>query len=572
MTRTSLRRPESTPRSRLHKAAGAVAVAGVVVLIGVALRNALQGMSDANDDRVRELRSHDVLEPPPDYGPPATFEEKLVHWMQMLTTGDREDAEWALAQIEMESSRARPALVDAAQRSANSNYALVEQVLDYLLAHPGRDGLRLAREGLSSRDPGVVTRSAALLALLGGPEALDAADALAQAAITREHPVPLRCLDALSALGGPVCARAAMDAALRVDSGYRPHALYSLAAYGRELTGAFLEERFRTETESMSRLGAAQALVLQGNPLPVPWLRECLDRGGLGQNEYESALRILAEGRDERALAEIRELLAQPLDGARRESLVRMLEPYPLQLKEEALRETAAPGNVVEVRVTAWEALVRSGIPGAYEGLVRLLDMPGAEGADDRRVALLTIGRLRAVEAGPRLVAAWRAAGKRKEGAGLELRAMVLVGDPASADLVAGAMADDRSSHGQGGDAFNVHQILGDVSPDFCRALGRAIDQVLRRRGPTLSGSGLVHLIASAGICCDASTADAIEPFLFSEDVQVQLAAVRALSQIPGPGTEDALRRAWRRQHDLGLEYIRGALQRIHYRAVPGER
>lgn len=546
---------------------GIAAAVALTVVIGAVV---FGGLSETQET-VRPPPFPETIstEPPPDFGERPTPAECLAYWRSLMLMGDDDDVEWAKYQLRRTGEVARLEVLAAAQRSVRSNPAFLEHALEYLLEDPQADTLPLARDCLTSRDPFVVTRAATLIGAVGGPGAEEAAEQLAEAAATRENPVPRYALAALAKIGGPRCARAAMDAVERMEPRWTGLGYVALGKMGGEDVIAFLAKAYESQDDPDLRMAAAEGLLVAGDDTPRPWLRSELDRLAEGSPLGEAALQVLANAGDPAALPVLAERVRDRFDAPRAEAAVELLANYALADKEALLQEASGPGNSLDTRLDAWEGLVRSESGGAYEDLLELLQATGPTARDEHRIALLVLGRLQRKGALPALKRFLAFVDPTDvERRSLALRALLLGGDPAAAPTIVKAVVADDNDYGTGGVAFNVYTGLGGAAHALKDALAPELVAALQGEYGTAKRNGLQHLILSAGVCCGPEIAPVVEPFVMHDDREIREAAISVLVFRGREESVHVLRQAWRRRQDeYTRDQLRHALEALHYRA-----
>lgn len=573
-------RPERTTAapSGMRRAKTALAVVGVallVVAIGRGLAGALSGLDGIANPKARVIPPDPLVAPdgpPPDFGPPPTPQDRVTHWLHTLTVGDQDDIAWALRQIERGGAPARAQVIAAAERSVQSNSAFVQHVVRYLADHPGDDALVLARTALESRDQHLATGAATLLAAIGPPAALEAVPQLGLAARDRGGEVARASLGALARIGGPEALAAIRDVLPELGSAYRGYAYLALAESGAPGALEYLEERFAAEDQdALQRLLCAEALARLGDRSAEDWLVAQLEKGSADAGLRPAVLRVLSSLRHRAAFVAVSKELRGLASDERKEELIELLRPYPLTPEVEALlSEMTGPDQPETVRVGAHELLARAGAHGAVQELVRMLGHAGEDGAADRNVAALTLGRLRLPDALDALVAAYRRAyaGHDARTAQFTARAIALLGTPEAAEPLARAFVEDHGDYAVGGVAFGAWNSLGTTRPEFDAAFGAAVERALAGEFGELSGSGLQHLLLAAAHYSQSDLTPVLAERLRHEDAPIRQSAAIALSEVGRQGAKAALEGAWRKREDATTrEVIRVALERLHYRA-----
>lgn len=552
---------------RLRQIAVVVLVALVVAAGYWVLSDALRGLNVPPPAREPRFEERVVTEAPPVLETPPGMAERRGFWMKMLTTGDERDVFWAVTQLRRDGEAGRTAVLEAAQRSIRSNKALVQQALEFLLADPRPDCYPLARDVLESDDPHAVNRALLILAKLG-TLGEPIADRLATLAVDREYPIPQYAMTALVAIGTDAAESAARDAVRRMEPGQRAFGYVAIAKLARPGVVEFLEQAFETEERPETRLGAAEGLVHCGRDLPLPWLREELDRAPYGSPHHEAVLRVLALARDEAALGVYTQRAEDMLEtGKRRANALEALQPFEYAPLRATLVRCGRSGLPVDTRVEAWHQLVVKGPGSHYDDLRSMLLVPGPAASEDRRVAALVLGRLRRPDAASPLIDALaRLDATERDERSLYLRALCLTGSPEAAETVARAVAADHAGFGLGGTAFDVYGVLGDLTPELRSALGAQFRRALAGELGELGGSGLQILLLAMPSCGSRDAAAAIERFVLHDEREIREAAVTALSFVGRPDSLPVLLRAWRSpQDDLLRDVLRDAIEKLQF-------
>lgn len=536
-------------RSRARPVAVVVTVA--VVAAGALLWATRKG-GDGTRDRAPVVPSVPATEPPPRYERPRTERERLERLVEVLLHADTEDALWARGKLIEAGDEARALVVSIAESSLTSNVAFVEHAFDVLLADPRASDLPLAASGLRSADPEVVRRACLLLGRLG-PAARTAVPDLGQTAAGAAHPVPYYACDALAKIGGDEAVEALARVARSEGAGptARAQAILALGRLGGRKAVEILRKLWEEATGD-ERVAAAQALITAGDRTPVEALRaEWTSR------RDEISLALLAYAVDDLALRELAARLRDPLETAvRKVEAIGRLERYPAERKTGLLREIARdPRQERDVRVEAWDALVRCGDPADEADLLRLLRAEGASAQDDRYVAALVLGRLR--RPGHARVLLEAAA---RDDVGAEVRtkilcALALTGSPDGAEALVAAFVSDGSKHEDSGSAsVDLGAVLERPPPELRAALAPLVLATLRqdalRSGKVLGPRARHELVVLAGRVCGSEAAAVVEPLLAHPDRHVRAAAARVLALVGGRDTERALRAAWWAQQD----------------------
>lgn len=560
----SARGPE---RGRAAQVALAVAAAAVVVAAALALRPQ-KPVRDEPPPAPPEARP---IERPPEFPAVRDDGDRILHWIRTLQVGADDDVAWASALLREAGPAGRRAVRDAAFVAVESNPALVEQALEFLLEDPQDEDAPFALAALRSHDPQAVLRAIRLLAVAPGRERAETAVRIADAALAGSAAVRNEALAALARLED----RAAAEEALRVLSATpeteRAGAYTALAGARHPHLVEALRTAFGTTRDVRIRFALADALVASEDRTPVPWLEGLVDAAPEGPLDYaDAAVGVLARLASPRVLARIVATASDRLGSADdRIVAIRRLAAYPLEAKRDALRAAAepAPGVDVGVIVEALEALVRAGDEGALERLASYA-REGTETAS--HAAALVYGRLRREDASPALLAAIERKDLDDSMRALNLRALVLSGDPATAERVVRIIAADHVAYEAPISlAYNAGAMLGDCSPRYRDAVGEHALRALRGEFGEVAGAGLVQLIRAAGLCSGPAASPLLAPFLTHADAEVRLNAALAMGHAAGPDTVKDLRAAWWAAPDRATrDVIAEAMERAHYRAA----
>jgi hypothetical protein len=509
-------------------------------------------------------------ERPPEFPAVRGDEDRIAHWVHTVANGADDDVAWASSRLERAGARGRSAFRDAARVAIESNVALTEQALDFLLKSPEDSDGEFAVAALLSRDSQAVVRAMRLLGAVRGGAGNDVAKAIGAAGSAGPRDLRLESIAALAKRNDPDAAAEALklvDGATTVDA---PDAVRALEAFRLPAVRDAVASIWSSDAALAIRFAAADVMVGWNEPRPVPWLESLVASPPAGAFDFaDAALGVLAKARHEGALARIGATAADALAGtSARVIAVRRLAPYRLEAKLEFLTSAAAPsaGADPEVVVEAMDALVRAGAPGGMERLEHLV----REGdATSGTAAALVLGRVRRREAAPALVDAIRRKDQSDEMRALYLRALVLSGAPETAGVVVRAIAEDRVPYDAPLSlAYNAGAMLGETGPEFRAALGAELVRVLRGDLGPLAGAGLVQSLRAAGICCGPEASSAIASYLVHADAEVRLSAALALGYTAGPDAERDLRAAWFRCRDEpSRSAIAKAMERVHYRS-----
>ncbi len=507
---------------------------------------------------------------PPEFPAVHGDEDRIAHWVHTVVNGADDDVAWALGCLERAGPRGRSALRETAGSSIESNTALTQQTLEFLLKAPEDSDGAFAVAALGSRDPEAVTRAMRLVGKLPGGPRDAVAKAIAAAGSTGRRDVRLDAVAALAKRNDPDAAAEAMRLVDGASSPDAPDAVRALADFRLPAVRDYVAAVFSSDAGTPVRFAAADVLVGWNDLAPLPWLESLVASPPAGAFDFaDAALGVLAKARHEGALARIGATAADTLAGtSSRVAAVRRLAPYPLEAKLAFLdaAAAAAAGSDPEVAVEALDALVRAGAPGIMDRLTRTVREGDAASGNP---AALVLGRVRRPEAAASLVDAVRRTDIEEELRTLFLRALVLSGAPETAGFVAGAIAQDRVPYGAPlSIAYNAGAMLGDSSPEFRAALGPELVQALRGELGPLAGAGLVQTVRAAGICCGPEASGALATWLGHADAEVRTNAALALGYTAGDDAERDLRAAWFRWRDEpSRASITKAMERAHYRS-----
>lgn len=556
---------------RLSVGLGAVAL---VVAFGWALSDSIGQMGEF-DKPLGPPTYDEVLpeEPPPSFGPEPSELDRVRYYLSVLASGDSEDTAWAARQLRREGPLGRSELLAVATRSARTNTALLQQALVFLSEAPDVDTVPLARTALESRDPNAVQRGIQFLGLLGGDPAVEAVPQIVELARTRANPIPFHAIEFLGGLPHEAARDGLLALAQDGPHGFRGVAWAQLALHDSDAVRERLRAAFDAEADGDVKRYLAGALAMVGDPHPTDWLLGVHMRAAEGSGEFEHAQRALAHLAHGRALQVIESRLADEFDDAARLLAVTQLEHFPREVRLRLLEPLLERGAGLDVRVHAWEQWIELGRDPRERALLELLGRPGAESWEDRKVALLVLGRLRRPEHVPALLAALAgvpAHGRHSlEERGYLLRALALIGDARAAPQLVAAVAADRTPFdGQVMDstAYQLWQVLGTADAELSRALAEELLGVLQGDTSELGGAGLSHLLLMAGAHGDQGHARYLAPFLEHASRHVRDSAILALMNLGGPAAGADLAAAWRRpQPDPTRALLRVALERVHY-------
>jgi HEAT repeat protein len=288
----------------------------------------------------------------------------------------------------------------------------------------------------------------------------------------------------------------------------------------------------------------------------------------------DAALAALARARHPGALRRIGAVVADAMeDPKRRTAMLERLAPYALDAKRAFLEAAAADvqGAGDEIRIDAYEALVRADAPGVVERLRSFVEKGDLRSAN---LAALVFGRVRLPEAGRSLLEASRRSDVDDDTRTMCLRAVVLSGSPEHAADVVRAMARDRVGYdARKSDAQNIASQFGESTPAFRTAAGAALVQALSGEFGGLAGAGLVQIELSTVACCGEEAAPALARYLTHADLPVRLAAAAALGYVASADTERDLRAAWWTSADPAFRSaLATAIERAHFRLAPPKR
>lgn len=537
-------RRDVTRRARPARAAAAAVVAGgaLVALAGAGwitwrLTRPVAAAGPADVERNRPERA------PPDFPAPRTETERIQRLLEMLLNGDTDDAMWARRMLAEAGEPARKTVAETASRCLDANRMFVEHALEFLLRDARPSDVPLAVQALASPDPECQYRGLAILAKVGDAAAREAIPKIGAIA-TESWPAPRYALNALSRLGGAEAVAELERLAMAKDLpvGVADLALAQMGTIGGERAREVLLREMDAAEGGDRFIAAAEGLVAMGDPAPVPRLRETLLAG-----RSEQALALLARARDADARAELDARIRGPLESAeRREIALRMLESFPIAERVELLRHAAASRNPREVRVEAWRQLVKDGDPSDRDDLVRLLHAEGPNRREDRFVAALALATWQNPASGRALAAAEAAATDDEELRTILLRALVIVGDPGTAEAVVRSMASDPAEPGTGNArAFEAAILFQRPPQGFRDAVAPWVVKALRGELGTVAPKAMASLVLAARAACGRDAAGAIEPFLTHPDRHLASAAAAALVDLAGPNSLAALRNAW---------------------------
>ncbi len=502
-----------------------------------------------------DLPNDDAREAPPDFPVPVTEEDRLRLLVELLMSGDQDDALWARDRLLAAGPAARSMIVEIATRSLESNTAFVQHALDVILAGPRPEDGRLAIEGLSSHDPHVVTRCSDILGILESAAPPDAVAALAKAA-RQGYPIAQHACSALASIGGDEADRAlaAIAADEHADPTPRQQALVALGKMEGPASLLTMRSVFDSAKNRQVRIAAAQGLVERRDAHPMAWLRE-----QFATTQDEQALTLLAWAAEDVAFAEIERRLTGALEEQRRRlAALSLLERYPAERKVPLLRRVVQETDSDEIRAEAWELIARSGA-GDDELMSLLTSNAEAERARrERMAAVLVIGRLRKASFGDAILASLPPASEPALRI-MYLRAIILCDATQGAETVIREMATDPSGFdADQSPSLNLAAQMEDASRAFRKAAAPFVVKALQGGYGTPGPRAQLDLIHMAGRCCGSEAARLVEPFLTHPERQYKEAAARVLPAIAGPDTLRSVRAAWWKPQDA---YTRSELR-----------
>lgn len=502
-----------------------------------------------------DLPNDDAREPPPDFPTPVTEEDRLRLLVEMLLSADQDDALWARDRLLAAGPAARALVVDIATRSLESNTAFVQHALDVILTGPRPEDARLAIEGLTSRDPHVVTRCSDILGILATAAPPDAVPALAKAA-RQGYPIAQHACSALASIGGDAAdkALAAIAADEHADPTPRQQALVALGKMEGPVSLLTMRSVFDGAKDRQIKVAAAQGLVERRDPHPIAWLRE-----QFAASQDEQALTLLAWAGEDAAFAEIERRLTGALEEQRRRLVaLSLLERYPSERKIPLLRRVARETDSDEIRADAWELLARAGAPD--DELMALLtsNAPTERARRERMAAVLVIGRLRKASFGDAILGSLPPAGEPALRI-MYLRAIILCDATQGAETVIREMATDQSGFdAEQSPSLNLAAQMEDASRAFRKAAAPFVLKALEGGYGVPGPRAQLDLIHMAGRCCGAEAAPLVEAFLTHPERQYKEAAARVLPAIARPETMRSVRAAWWKPQDA---YTRAELR-----------
>lgn len=507
---------------------------------------------------------------PPEFPPVRSDDDRIVHDLSMLQTGAEDDVALAVARLRNAGPAGRRAVRDAATVAIGANAALVQQALEFLSTSPDAADADFARRAMATRDPQSVLRALRVLGAAEKPlsHASSAAIDDVAAAPGALVAVRVRALGTLAMSGDD----GAAERAIHVLSA-APRAEFAACVAALEGTKnarllAWTSGCFDADSDVSVRLAAAAVLVAAGDLSRVAWLRETAGTAPAGPLDVaDAALEVLAKARDESALARIGATAADRLAGAdARIAAIRRLAAYPLD-RTRTILETAAvadEGVDLGVPVEALDVLARGGDAASIALLTRGLSTGGAPAAT---AAALVCGRLRRADCAAALETAFRRRDLDESTREFVLRALVLCGEPRSAETIARAIAEDHGAYdAQVSMAYNAGAMLGDVTPAMRTAIGGEVLRALRGEFGLLSGAGLVQALRAAGVCCGPEAGPELVSRLDHADAEVRTNAALALGHVGGSDAERELKAAWWRWSDEPTRAtVEKAMERVHF-------
>ncbi|MCG3135612.1 MAG: hypothetical protein HMLKMBBP_03333 [Planctomycetes bacterium] len=533
---------------------------------GAAAVAALAFVSRAPSAPPDRFPAEETADPPPRFERPRTEAERLGALIQILLASDPDDTERARSLLLAAGEPGREAVAATVRHILESNTAFAQHAFDLLLLSPRPSDVPLAIAGLSSRDPDVVSRAAALLGRVG-PSAAEALPNLASAA-RQGYPMSEHACGAMAKLGSPEAeaelVAIAVDAA--ADAGARQQAMVALGTMPRlaDRTVAALRavaDVTRGTPESrQTYIAAASSLATRKDPHVLPGLREDFDL-----RRDPQALNLLSRANDEAALREIVARLDAKLeDTKRRLEALFLLEFFPPDVRIPILRRAIESIDDEDTLAAAWELLGKTGSEEVAGEMRRLLrsEAAGARGPQDRKVATLVLGGLRKPEDSRALLdAAERAAAAGDEELRMfALRGAMLCGDPAAAEPIVRVWAADASPvDAPISVAANLGSIFPEAPPAFRRAAAPHVVRALRGEFGALGEGALLQFVLAAAAACGEEASPAVQTLLRHDRREVREAAARFLGMQPGPDGEASLRAAWWGKQD---RYTRAEIAR----------
>jgi hypothetical protein len=510
---------------------------------------------------------------PPEFPPVRSKDDLVGHWVATLQTGADDQVAWAVAHLRTAGQAGRRAVREAAAAAIGANAALVQQGLEFLAASPDADDAEFARRAIASRDTQSTLRAIRILSAAESPLSAASVAAIGGAAESGNLEVRLAALHALAASGDDPAAERAIRVLGETPRGDVAAGVGALEGTKNAKLLAWTAGCFDADADVAVRLSAASVLVASGDLSRVPWLDEVAGTASSGPfDAADGALAVLAKARDEGALARIGATVANRLASPdARITAIRRLAAYPADRTRTFLEEAADEGVDLGVTIEALDALVRGGDASDRARLTRRL----TEG-DDRAVqaAALVCGRLRRPDSAPALETALRRADLDEGTREFVVRAIVLCGEPRSAETVVRAIAGDHGAYdAQVSMAYNAGAMLGEATPAMREAIGAQVLRALRGEFGTLSGAGLVQALRAAGICCGPEAGPELASRLPHADREVRTNAALALGHVGGADAERDLKAAWWRWADEETRTtVEEAMERVHFGAAGAPR
>ncbi|MCE9635733.1 MAG: HEAT repeat domain-containing protein [Planctomycetes bacterium] len=536
-----------------------IVVVGVVLLVGAGL--AALTLRQAPVYRP-DMPETDAPTPPPDFPPAKTEEERVQRLIEMLLSGDPDDAEWSRNALARGGEPARAAVAETARRCIVANRAFVEHALDLLLRDPRREDEPLAAEGLDSVDSEVVNRACLLLGRSGGPLARESLPRIASIA-ARNWPAPKYAMDAIVALGGDA-AVAQLERIAGGDEfleGVQDQAVARMGLIGGDRAKATLLREFASAVRPDRTIAAAEGLIAMGDMTPLATLRSMW-----AIQRDQRALTLLARAKDDLAFTELEARVRAPVESEdRRIQALVMIDPFPAPRRLELMRYAADAAMPREVRIEAWSQLWRDGDATDRDGLLRLLRSDGASAREDRIVAALVAGRVRDPSLGAPLAKAEALARADREARAIMLRAMVLCGGLDTLDIVVGAMAGDTSAQlAPDSIAYEIEVVLAEAPRPFLKAMGPLLLRALGGKQGSTGPMATRQMLMAVGFSCGPEASSVVESYLTHEDRHIRETAADVLVVVGGPTAIAALKNAWwRRQDKFTRAEIARALERL---------
>jgi len=508
-------------------------------------------------------------ERPPEFPPVADEADLVRRWIVVLSSGDDSDVSWAAGRLRRAGDDARKAVREAGFASIETNPALVEQALEILLSAPRDDDAPFARAALATKDVDAVFRAIRLLGVAPGPDRAAAARAVAEASLPWDARARVEAATALTKIGGDAAAEQAVRVAAAAPATERAAILGALTDFKNERIREATRSAFAEEKAPYAKAKLGEALLREDDASPVPELERLLDSPEARSTEIaDAALSALSVARHAGALKRIGAIARDVQDDAnRRVTMLGLLAAYPPAETIPILEAVAADGPGVrdDVRIEAFESLIRIGAPGAFERVLSFAERGDRRAAN---LAALVFGSVRRRDAASRLLAASARPDFDADTRTMLLRAVVLSSAPECAAPVVRAMTQDVSAYGaRKTTAQNVASELPEATPEFRRAAGAALVAALEDDAAPPVGAGLLHSLHAVADCCGAEAAPAVERRLTHADLPIRAVAATTLGLVAGPNSEKELRAAWWRAAEPWLRaVIAKAMERAHYR------